>query len=131
MNAAVKKARTFSFDEADFSITVPANIPSAPRANELPFKAWYAKFAQEALDGKQPHLFVPHAYWTDAREVPAEKVTDGYSKTKLRDQFNGFKKVTEIKGVDALNIITLGRTGKEGITGIEEPGISLWLTKAT
>lgn len=130
MNAtAIKKPRTFSFDEADFSVAIPVTLPATPRTNELPFKNWYAKFAQDALDDKSPHLFVPHAYWVEERGIAEDRVTDGYAKGKLRDHFNKWQQGGDPKGADKLELVILGRSGKEGIKGIDEPGLSAWMRR--
>lgn len=131
MNAVrIKKdaGRTFVFEEADYSVPIPKDVPTTMRSNELPFKRWFERHSAAALEGKQPHLFVPHAYWTEQRQVTDPKPNiDSYVKTKVRDQFNAWKKAG---GSDKVNLVTIPRTGAEEIAGITEPGVSIWLTKA-
>lgn len=136
MNAdATKKPagkRTFDFASAiTTSVPVPADAKSrAPAANAHPFpEVYFSPKLSEALEGKQPHLFVPVAYWTDARDVAAEKVTVAFQKDKLRALFNVWVKKDEATR-SKVALITMARTGKEGIEGINEPGISMWMTKA-
>lgn len=131
--SSASEPRTFNFDDADFSVAIPENLPATPRGNELPFKKWFTKHAAAALDGKQPHLFVPHAFWTGEKGV-ASDVKGGlasYSRTKLRDQFGAWKKKADTKGVEALALVVVPRTGTEDpkIAGIAEPGISIWMRK--
>lgn len=127
MNAKASDKRSFSF-EASFSTPIPETLGRSPRSNELPFRGLFDRYEADAKAGKQPHVFIPHAYWVMEREVEADKVTDSYVKTKLRDQFNTWRKLA--KDREAITLVTLGRTGKEGVEGIKEPGVSFWLTKA-
>ena len=127
--------RTFTFDRADFSEPIPDDPPKPPSARELPFKKRFEEFSGEALAGKRPHLFVPHAYWTEARDVAKDVKggLDAYSRTKLRDQFNKWRSsaVEKKPELAALSVVVVPRTGKEDpkIAGIAEPGISIWVRK--
>ncbi|WP_269929985.1 hypothetical protein [Aminobacter sp. HY435] len=127
MNAKAAEKRSFNF-EASFSTPIPETLGRAPRSNELPFRGLFDRYEADANEGKQPHVFIPHAYWVMERDVAADKVTDSYVKTKIRDQFNAWKKLA--KGREAITLVTLGRTGKEGIKEAPEAGVSFWLTKA-
>lgn len=115
--------RSFLFD-ASFSVPVP-EIKATPRSNELPFKRLFTEVQDQALTGKDPHFFIPHAYWVEERAVEKAKATDGYASGKLRDQFNKWKKESIAR--DPLHLVVLPRTGKE--PGFTEPGVSIWITK--
>lgn len=120
---------SFTFDTADFSVPIPETLPATQRSNALPFRRWFTTYADKALDGKQPHMFVPTRYWVEARNVAADKATEAYAKGKVRDQFATWRKSDEApEGKERLQCITVARTGQEGIDGITEAGISVWLT---
>lgn len=119
----------FNFDTADFSVPVPESIPATQRSNALPFRRWFTNYAGPALEGKQPHLFVPTRFWVEARGADAEKVTERYQKDKLKGQYDAWRKSEEApKDAERLKLTLIYRTGQEEIEGIAEPGISLWLT---
>lgn len=118
---------TFDFTPS-FDISVPADLPKRDAANALPFKQMFADVEERALKGEQPHYFIPNAWWVKVREAdPAKVAKAGYAKEKVRNQFNAWVKA-DPKKREPLKLIALDRTGKEGIKGIEEPGLSFWLT---
>lgn len=119
------------FEEADYSTPIPESIPTAPRSNALPFRAWFEKHGQAGVEGKQPHQFIAHRYWVEARNVEAAKATGSYAKQKLREQFKNWGDAEGKETHSKLNLVIIDRTGSEGIKGIEEPGISIWLQKKT
>lgn len=114
--------RTFDFT-ASTSIPVPTDIPS--RSTELPFKQLFTDNLGAALEGKQPHIFIPDAYWTEERGIEAAKVTPAYGKDKVRGQFTEWKKKDAAREVLAL--ITIYRDGKSA--DFKEPGVSFWIVK--
>jgi hypothetical protein len=117
-------ARVFTFD-AQFSVPIPEIATKAPpRANALPFKGLFTQHEQAAMEGKQPHIFVPHEYWKTRTDKP-ENVDDAYAKGKLRGQFNDWVKENVLR--QSLKLIIVARTGKE--QGFTEPGVSIWLDK--
>lgn len=118
---------TFDFTPS-FSVPLPKPEEiKATRANELPFKAQFTEVEERAQKGEQPHYFIPTRYWTAARGVPAEKATFSYAKEKIRNQFAAWRKAEGSRA--KLELISIERTGKEGIEGIKEPGLSYWLIK--
>lgn len=125
-------ARTFDFTPT-YSVSIPENMPTQQRASELPFRDYFNGIEGAAKEGKQPHLFLPHTFWTTPKDkggrgVEAMKPTpDGYAKQKVREQFNKWKEQPGTER-DKLTLVLLGRSGSEGIDGITEPGISIWVT---
>lgn len=131
---------TFDFTSAPFevSVEIPEKLP-VQRATGLPFKEMYALMEPLALEGKQPHRFVPTAFWVArAKEQTngnAEKAqTAAYGKGKLREQFNQWVKEDEAKR-GKLNLIMIERKGteKEVFDQLKVPaehGLSVWLTKS-
>jgi len=124
------EARTFSF-EPTYSIPVPEVVPQ--RVSELPFKEYFTKVEKAAKEGKDPHLFLPHTFWTLPKEQGGRSVVgktgkdlDAYAKGKVRDQFNAWKK--QDTGRDKLTLVTIARSGSKGQAGITEPGVSIWVT---
>lgn len=126
--AATPKAaeRTFDFS-ATFSVPVPEKLPRAQRDTGLPFREEFSKNLAAALEGKQPHWFVPDAFW-HSRGADPKKVDKSYGRTKIRDQFNQWVKADE-KNRSALDILLIYRTGTE--PDFKEPGISFWMVKKT
>lgn len=136
--------RIFEFTPT-FSLPVPENVPArAKQSNALPFPDLFTSVEDKAANNEAPHFFIPTAFWHSRPSIKAENVTEGWMKAKLRDAFNKWRDETattppqkDAKGnivVPAVNekrgrfmLIALARTGKEGIEGIEEPGISIWL----
>ncbi len=120
--------RSFSFS-ASTSIPIPDNANDRTIADKLPFKALFSAVEEAALTGHSPHYFIPAAYWIYERGSLADKCTGGYQKNKLRGQFNDW---VAAKGAPVtrsnLALIAVERSGKEGINGIGEPGVSIWLT---
>lgn len=128
--------RTFSF-ETSFTIPVPADLPKrTPAQTDLPFKGWFSDNLAAALEGKQPHLFVPDAYWILEREAAPKDVNASYGRSKVMDQFRKWQYVHKdgkntkvaVKGHEGVFPTIVYRTGKE--QGFTEPGISIWLLKA-
>lgn len=128
--------------------------------NALPFKAWFDKRMADALAGKQPHLFVANEFFVLRAEDPKKATVEAASAklndqfNKWRDQT---KKVITAAQREAPRKNDAGkmvagkliseevstneerggyilhrriRTGKEGIDGITEPGVSIWLDHA-
>lgn len=125
---AAPEARTFAFTMST-SVPIPDVITSS-RSTELPFKAeFFTPGFPLALSGQQPHMFVPHAYWIEERKADAEKVDSTYARGKLNDQFKKWRDADE--GRKAVKLLLVNRTGKEGIEGISEAGISCWLQKVS
>jgi hypothetical protein len=126
---AAEGPRTFSF-EPTFSLPIPEVVPQ--RASELPFKDYFSKVEKDAKEGKEPHLFLPHAFWTAPKEQGGRGVpkmnpsADAYAKSKVRDQFNAWKKQDSARA--KLTLVLIARSGSEGIEGITEAGISFWVT---
>lgn len=114
----------------DFSVSVPAVLPGPERATSLPFAASFTAVEAEALMGKQPHFYVPDAFFL-ARNKDA-KITPSYGKDKIRDQFNKWVKQDE-KVRSSLGFVAMYR--KDGYRDAEGnlvnplPGTSYWLTK--
>ncbi len=114
---------------AQTSIPIPENTSGrAPSALALPLKGVFTADLASALEGKQPHRFIPQKYWVVDRKPkdPAKAGTPGYQKAKIRGQFNEWVKEDE-KTRSALTLIMVYRTGTE--EGFPEPGVSYWLTK--
>lgn len=128
--------RSFSF-AASFTIPVPKEIPKrATSVADLPFKDWFTENLTAGLEGKQPHMFIPDAYWVLEREAEAVKVDKSFGRSKIMDQWRKWKFIHEkgkntTKPVEAhkgVQITAIYRTGKE--PGFDEPGLSVWLLKA-
>lgn len=130
--------RTFSF-ATSFTIPVPETLPKrAPAQTDLPFKGWFSDNLAAALEGKNPHVFVPDAYWTEEREAKPEDVKAGgsYARSKIMDQFRKWKFVHKdgkntqviVKGHEGVQCTCLWRDGKQ--EGFPEPGMSVWLLKS-
>jgi hypothetical protein len=138
MNAkATPKDTTPSFDLAsfaltpDFSVKMPEHIPAPTRATELPFKASFSANLAAAVEGKQPHFFVPDAFWK--ARTPDAKVDASYGRGKVRDAFNKWVKEDE----KARSIIDIALVYREkGLLDAEgkpvegaAPGLSYWLIR--
>lgn len=116
------------------SLAIPAELPKSGGggANALPFatEVFPAMLATIAKDPKaQPSIFVPTSYWVArATKTPEKAKTVGYAKDKLRAAFRTFKDADK-EGRASLDLVVVGRTGKEGIDGITEPGSTVWLRR--
>lgn len=134
MNA--KTAKDNAFDLAsfsltpDFSVKMPEHMPAPTRATELPFKASFTANLAAALEGKQPHFFVPDALWK--ARTPDAKVDPAYGRGKIKDAFNKWVKddptARSVLGI-ALIYRDKGLLDAEGkpINGM--PGVSYWLVR--
>jgi hypothetical protein len=140
-----KTARTFSFAPV-FVPTVPATLfaakasQRAPNDNAHPFEtAFFAPSADKVkTTGEAAILFVPTAYWTEAREIPADKCTPNYMEAKLRDQFNKWRDRTKVittprqrepNTVDkAGKIISFGKVTVEEVSENKERGMFVFRT---
>lgn len=113
----------------DFSVKMPEHMPAPTRATELPFKASFTANLAAALEGKQPHFFVPDAYWL--ARTPDAKVDASYGRGKIRDQFNKWVKEDE-KARSVLDIAFVYRD--KGVLDADgKPsglaGVSYWLVR--
>lgn len=111
----------------DKGVTIP-DIRPVERPQALPFKDIFDGM------GHNDHMFIPRSYWTAPREdggrgVPAEKATEPYAKTKVRDQFNGWKKLDEAREKCRLVIMARKKGDEIGARVFEEPGVSFWMLK--
>jgi hypothetical protein len=98
------------------------------RSTELPFAAkFFSPAMQAALEGKQPHKFIPKAFFTGRADKP-EKVDGSYMKTKVREAFNKWLKLQAQPVREALAILQVERKGDEG--DYKEPGVSVWIVTA-
>lgn len=120
----------------NFTVGVPIPEEATKRGsqpgNKLPFEDIFSAMAPVA-DTAGPegvHQFLPNSFWTGERGLPAATIAKtGWVKGKVRDQFNAWKKKDEeARGKYAFFAVL--RTGKEGIDGITEPGLSYWVKLA-
>ena len=117
--------RSFAFT-ATFT-PVPKEIPKTQRATDLPFKGLFAEHKDDALEGKQPHFFIPDAYWTEERGAEKAKVNKSYGRAKIMDQWREWAKAHKLDG--QLEVLAIYR--EKGLDGAEnpEPGLSFWIMK--
>lgn len=117
----------YDFSSFDVGVEIPAIAHKANRPNSLPFPALYSAMLPAALEGKQPHRFVPRSYWTDVRGAsPATVAKVGYEKTKLRDSFNRWQAEDEAARAGVI-LTTVARDGKS--EEFPEPGVSIWMER--
>lgn len=116
-------------EDFDIGIAPPEAPARGLRSTSMPFATkFFTPAMGPALEGKKPHKFIPKAFFLGRAEKP-EKVNGSYMKTKIRDQFNKWKKQQAPAVQEALTLLMHERTGKE--EGFNEPGISVWIMTAT
>jgi hypothetical protein len=88
----VAAPKTLSFQGHEFTMKVGASLPAdidraTPKVTALPFKAWFDAMPH----AEKPEVFLPNSFWLVQRKVPADKLTPGYIRTKIRTVFNAWR----------------------------------------
>lgn len=141
-SAAAKTATPVVVAPREFKFTISTSIQppenlSTERAGGLPFKSEiFTPAFPLAIAGQKPHAFVPVAFlqvrsddWSERNGKPKKVLTAGDVRAKLNDQFKGWQEADDARKQVKLTMVN--RSGKEGIEGIDEPGVSVWMEKTT
>lgn len=122
----------FSFGGSAFEESIPeAATKAQPRANALPFPAMFSAVEEIVkTTGRKAPWFIPARFWKERAKATTE-ITGSYQKDKLRGQFNKWKdEEGQAAKREGFTLLLVARTGKEGIPGIGEEGVSMWLDYA-
>lgn len=116
-------SRVFTFDIQE-GLEIPANLPRAAGAQELPFKARFDGMKHGAS------FFVPTAYWTLPRDaggrgVDPAKADAAYIRGKLRGAFNAWRDKDPSRANRALTLVPREAGDVDGL--FTEPGFSAFM----
>lgn len=120
----VKTVGKFSF-VIETGIEIPAAVPRAPSAVELPFKDIFGTMKHNE------HFFIPLSFWTSpksegGRGVPEEKASKpGYAKQKVRGAFNDWVK-KDPENRSNYDIVTVIRQPGDDNGRFPEAGLSVF-----
>jgi len=122
--------RTFTFTPTN--VPLPQALRPKPQSLEARLAEMFTNAEASALAGQEPHWFLPldtmRRAWAgrEGSNVTA-LVTLHYAESRIWDAFSAWRKAAlgTRRGIRA---VLAKRSGAEGLDGIDEPGLSIWLT---